>query len=127
MDVQPVDTQPAPSAIVAAPYVDQGSAAFVPPPPSAVAVQPVQSAPASGKPGESNGAAAFAQAASQIFGAPAGDDVSVSIRVAQHPSQVIAVFRDAHGNIIQQVPSEVVVRLAEFFDQQLGALLDRNA
>jgi uncharacterized FlaG/YvyC family protein len=119
MDVQPVDTQsvtpPPPTLLDAAATNDLGTA-------------PVVSSSSSATAPNENGAHAFAQTASQLFsGTPSSGDVTVSIRVAQHPEEIVTIFRDAHGNVIQQVPSEVVVRLAEFFDQQLGSLLDRNA
>jgi hypothetical protein len=133
MDVQPVDAgaavnpPPLPAPAPVATTYDPGPVAIVTPAPQ------VTSAPASAPRSSTNGSTDFTNTASQIFGSgnasssAAANDVTVSIRVAQDPNQIITVFRDAEGNVIQQVPSEVVVRLAEFFDQQLGALLDRNA
>jgi hypothetical protein len=130
MDVQPVDAAASASPPLPPPVAityDQGPAPVVTPlqPVAVASAAPPDAAQSTSK----NGATGFTQAASQIFGgsSSSNDDVTVSIRVAQEPNQIITVFRDAHGNVIQQVPSEVVVRLAEFFDQQLGALLDRNA
>jgi hypothetical protein len=132
MDVQPVDASaaaippPAPAPAPVATTYDPGPVSIVTPPPTVASAPAPVSRPA-------NGSTDFTSAASQIFGSSdasssaAANDVTVSIRVAQDPNQIITVFRDAQGNVIQQVPSEVVVRLAEFFDQQLGALLDRNA
>ncbi|MFN2462009.1 MAG: hypothetical protein ABR591_15230 [Candidatus Velthaea sp.] len=64
-----------------------------------------------------------------VFGGGSGQrNVEVNLRVAKHPDEIIAVFRDATtGEVISQVPTETIVRLAEFFEQEAsGALFDRN-
>ena len=55
-------------------------------------------------------------------------DVSVTLQVKHDPDEIVAVYRDpATGRIISQVPTGVLVRLSEFFDQQAGGLVDWNA
>ena len=55
-------------------------------------------------------------------------DVSVTLQVKHDPDEIVAVYRDpATGRIISQVPTGILVRLSEFFDQQAGGLVDWNA
>ena len=55
-------------------------------------------------------------------------DVSITLQVKHDPDEIVAVYRDpATGRIISQVPTGVLVRLSEFFDQQAGGLVDWNA
>jgi uncharacterized FlaG/YvyC family protein len=68
----------------------------------------------------------------KLFGAPGEQRRSialhVSYRVATHPDEIVTVFTDPKtGQVIAQFPPEVLVQIAEFFDQQQGATLDRNA
>lgn len=111
-------------------YVDPGSvstfAAIAPAPSGA---PDLASAPAPGPNGSAPPVERLSSAVSAIFAGSSADGVEVSLRVAHHPDEIIAVFRDARtGEVINQVPSETVVRLAEFFQQEAaGALLDRDA
>jgi uncharacterized FlaG/YvyC family protein len=59
----------------------------------------------------------------------AGQNVEVCFRVAHDPNEIVIVYRNAQtGEIINQVPSESILRLAEFFQSQaIGALLDKGA
>jgi hypothetical protein len=68
----------------------------------------------------------FAGAVTTLF---AGQDIEVNFRVAHDPNQIVIVYRDAQtGEVINQVPSETIVRLAEFFQREAsGALLDQGA
>lgn len=54
--------------------------------------------------------------------------VNVSYRVEHDPNIVVTVFTDPHtGQEIAQVPAEVLVQMAQFFDKQTGVALDRSA
>jgi hypothetical protein len=61
-------------------------------------------------------------------GVPAPLHVNVSYRVEHDPNMVITVFTDpATGQEIAQIPAEVMVQIAQFFDKQSGVTLDRSA
>jgi hypothetical protein len=66
----------------------------------------------------------------KIFGrgdTPHTLSVNVSYRV-EHPDIIVTVFTDpATGQEIAQVPSEVLVQIAQFFDKESGVTLDRSA
>lgn len=54
--------------------------------------------------------------------------VNVSYRVEHDPNIIVTVFTDPNtGKEIAQVPSEVMIQIAQFFDKQSGVTLDRNA
>jgi uncharacterized FlaG/YvyC family protein len=54
--------------------------------------------------------------------------INVSYRVEHNPDIVVTVFTDpVTGQEIAQVPPEVMVQLAQFFDKQSGVTLDRSA
>ena len=54
--------------------------------------------------------------------------VNVSYRVEHDPNMVVTVFTDpASGQEIAQIPAEVMVQIAQFFDKQSGVTLDRSA
>ncbi len=54
--------------------------------------------------------------------------VDVRYRVEHDPNMIVMVFTDPHtGEEIAQVPSEMVVQMAQFFDKHSGVALDRNA
>jgi uncharacterized FlaG/YvyC family protein len=59
----------------------------------------------------------------------AGQDIEVNFRVAHDPNEIVIVYRNAQtGEIINQVPPEAIVRLAEFFQREAsGAILDQGA
>jgi uncharacterized FlaG/YvyC family protein len=67
----------------------------------------------------------------QIFGgsnAPQSVSVNVSYRVEHNPDIVVMVMTDPKtGQEIAQVPAEVMVQIAQFFDKQSGVTLDRSA
>lgn len=53
--------------------------------------------------------------------------VNVSYRVEHNPDIIVTVFTDPNtGAEIAQVPAEVLVQLAQFFDQHSGVTLDRS-
>jgi hypothetical protein len=63
-------------------------------------------------------------------GAPRTDgaNISVSYRVEHDPNMIVTVFTDpATGEEIAQVPAEVMVQIAQFFDKHSGVTLDQNA
>lgn len=54
--------------------------------------------------------------------------VHVSYRVEHDPNMIVTVFTDpATGREIAQIPAEVMVQIAQFFDKQSGVTLDRSA
>ncbi len=54
--------------------------------------------------------------------------VNVRYRVEHDPNMIVMVFTDPHtGEEIAQVPSDVMVQLAQFFDKHSGVTLDQNA
>jgi hypothetical protein len=53
--------------------------------------------------------------------------VNVSYRVEHDPDMIVTVFTDPHtGAEIAQVPAEVMIQIAQFFDKQSGVTLDRS-
>jgi hypothetical protein len=53
--------------------------------------------------------------------------VNVSYRVEHDPNMVVTVFTDPKtGAEIAQVPAEVMIQIAQFFDKQSGVTLDRS-
>jgi uncharacterized FlaG/YvyC family protein len=68
----------------------------------------------------------FAGAVTTVF---AGQNIEVNFRVAHDPNEIVIVYRNAEtGEIINQVPPEAIVRLAEFFQREAsGAILDQGA
>lgn len=53
--------------------------------------------------------------------------VNVSYRVEHDPNMIVTVFTDPNtGAEIAQVPAEVMVQMAQFFDKQSGVTLDRS-
>lgn len=110
------------------PYRDPGPVGTVAVP---LETPPVASGAPAVAPGSERPAATdrLSSAVSAVFAGSSPHGIEVSLRVAHHPNEIIAVFRDkVTGEIINQVPSETVVQLAEFFQQEAsGALLDREA
>jgi hypothetical protein len=124
----PATLSPAP------PTLDPGTAQYAIPsvPPAAA---PVSAAPATpevngGEPGTSPQgsieAPTFHDAVSAVFN---GSEIDVSFRVAHDPNQVVIVYRNAQtGEVINQIPSEAIIQLAEFFQREsTGALVDQGA
>lgn len=79
--------------------------------------------------GQSN--SGLAPAIAKIFsarGIPLPLSLNVSYRVVKDPNEIVTVFTDpSTGKEIAQFPAEIMIGLAEFFDQQQGATLDRSA
>jgi len=92
---------------------------------SASATSPTTSAAAKSEP-PAGPLQSFAGAVTTVF---AGQDIEVNFRVAHDPNEIVIVYRNAEtGEIINQVPPEAIVRLAEFFQREAsGAILDQGA
>ena len=126
MDVPP---PPAPGAniITAAPASPQATGS-APATPASGPPGPVTGSPAP-VPGQST--AGLAPAIAKIFsarGIPLPLSLNVSYRVVKDPNEIVTVFTDpSTGKEIAQFPAEIMIGLAEFFDQQQGATLDRSA
>ena len=94
--------------------------------------QPVQQAQPVAQPsGHSAGSGALSSVVAKLFaedGAEKSQAVSVSYRVEHDPNIIVTVFTDPNtGQEIAQIPPEVMVQFAQFFDKQSGVTLDRNA
>ncbi len=61
-------------------------------------------------------------------GVPQPASVNVSYRVEHDPNIIVTIFTDpATGQEIAQIPPEVMVQIAQFFDKHSGVTLDRSA
>jgi uncharacterized FlaG/YvyC family protein len=61
-------------------------------------------------------------------GDPKPASVDVSYRVEHDPNIIVTVFTDpATGEVIAQIPPEVMLQFAQFFDKHSGVTLDRSA
>ena len=61
-------------------------------------------------------------------GIPKPVSVNVSYRVEHDPNIIVTIFTDpTTGQEIAQIPPEVLVQIAQFFDKQSGVTLDRSA
>jgi hypothetical protein len=57
-----------------------------------------------------------------------GDDVTVHYRVTEHPNEIVTVFRNLRtGAIISEFPTEMMIKIAELFNQLAGATIDHSA
>lgn len=64
----------------------------------------------------------------KVFTGGSASHVSVSFQVVHNPNEIVTVFKNsATGEVITQVPSEIMIKLAEFFDQVAGVVLDKTA
>lgn len=106
-------------------------------PQQAAPLSPVPAAPA-GAPAQNAAVPAahddsskpLAETVAKVLGAqgPGQTAVNVSYRVEHDPNIVVTVFTDPHtGQEIAQVPAEVLVQMAQFFDKQTGVAVDRSA
>lgn len=75
--------------------------------------------------------AALAPAVAKLFALPfpaAPDSLDVSYRIEGASDTIVTVFTDPKtGQEVAQFPPEVLIHLAQFFDQQHGATLDQSA
>lgn len=80
---------------------------------------------------QSQNSGALSPVVAKIFGGGGVPDpvsVQVSYRVEHNPNMIVMVITDpSTGKEIAQVPSEVMVQIAQFFDKQSGVALDRSA
>jgi uncharacterized FlaG/YvyC family protein len=61
-------------------------------------------------------------------GDPQQASVDVSYRVEHDPNIIVTVFTDpTTGQVIAQIPPEVLLQFAQFFDKHSGVTLDRSA
>lgn len=61
-------------------------------------------------------------------GIPQPLSVNVSYRVEHDPNIIVTVFTDpSTGREIAQIPAEVMVQIAQFFDKHSGVTVDRSA
>ncbi len=130
MDVSAVTTgtgTPAPAVIESGtppPTPLEGSQpATSPLPAPQVSTQPAANA------AQSEHRAGLSPAVAKLFGAGAqAGSLNVSYRVIKDLDEIVTVFTDpVTGAEIAQVPSEAMIGLAQFFDQERGATLDKNA
>lgn len=64
----------------------------------------------------------------RVFTGGASSHVTISFQVAHSPNEIVTVFKNSQtGEEITQVPSEIMIKIAEFFDQVAGVLLDKTA
>jgi uncharacterized FlaG/YvyC family protein len=74
---------------------------------------------------------AIAPAIAKLFGSavpPEPIRLDVSYRVLHDPNVIVTVFSDPKtGEEVAQFPPELLIQMAQFFDQHQGATLDRNA
>lgn len=123
MDVSAVTTgtgTPAPAVI------DSGiSAAAQSPSPPVQTPQPIA------QPAQQTQHAGIAPAIAKLFGGaavPQPISLNVSYRVVKDLDEIVTVFTDPKtGKEVAQFPAEVLIGLAQFFDHERGATLDKNA
>jgi len=121
------DPGPAPYTAPSPAYVSAPSSSSVVATPGSAAATPTSKAAADGEGQPPAGPLqSFAGAVTTVF---AGQDIEVNFRVAHDPNEIVIVYRNAEtGAIINQVPPEAIVRLAEFFQREAsGAILDQGA
>lgn len=77
------------------------------------------------------GEGALSSVVAKLFGdagAPKPVQVNVSYRVEHDPNMIVTVFSDpTTGREIAQMPAEILVQIAQFFDKQQGVTVDRSA
>ena len=73
----------------------------------------------------------LAPAVAKLFSIPAPPEpirLNVSYRVQRDPNEIVTVFSDPKtGEEVAQFPPDVLINLAQFFDQHRGVTLDQNA
>lgn len=72
--------------------------------------------------------AGIAPAIAKLFGGAVAQPVQLNVSYRVEGTDVVTVFSDPKtGKEVAQVPAEVLVGLAQFFDQQSGVTFDKNA
>ncbi len=126
---------PASGAVEGAPLVGATpSVASVPPaPPGPVGTPNSSGAPPSVGfgPAPASGDGKVVSSVARFFGPPSNPQpvtLNVSYRVLHHPNEIVTVFSDPRTNQeVAQFPPEILIGIAEFFDQHQGVTLDSNA
>lgn len=140
-----MDVQTLSAAAVGSPPVPDASVGFGPTSPSADAGSSRSAAPdtASDIAGASSNVASLpaslaqssnsaasgklSHAVAKLFSGGASN-VTVTFHVEHSPNEIVTVVKDTQtGTIISQVPSEIMIKMAEFFDQITGVMLDKSA
>lgn len=87
---------------------------------------PQQAAPV---PGSGDGKGSLSPVLAKLFSQGAIlQPVSVNVSYRVENGNIVTVFTDPHtGKEITQVPAEVVVQMAQFFDKHTGITLDKSA
>lgn len=138
MDVQSTQAAAPPAAPVAAisvvaPGAPAANAGGVPADGIApvAAVGPLTPENSNAQPVGTDPGSALAPAIAKLFGggsSPTPLNLNVSYKVVDNIDEIVTVFSDPQtGREIAQFPSQILVGLAEFFDQARGATLDRSA
>lgn len=82
-------------------------------------------------PGGSSNSGPLSSVVAKLFaedGAIKSEAVNVSYRIEHDPNIIVTVFTDpTTGQEIAQIPPEVMVQFAQFFDKESGVTLDRSA
>ncbi|MBV8639538.1 MAG: hypothetical protein JO322_15780 [Candidatus Eremiobacteraeota bacterium] len=72
--------------------------------------------------------AGIAPAIAKLFGGSVPQPVQLNVSYRVEGQDVVTVFTDPQtGKEVAQVPSQVLLGLAQFFDQQSGVTFDKNA
>jgi hypothetical protein len=78
-----------------------------------------------------SGRAGIAPAIAKLFGGaavPTPIPLNVSYRVVRDPNEIVTVFSDPKtGKEVAQFPPEILIGLAQLFDQETGVTLDADA
>jgi uncharacterized FlaG/YvyC family protein len=134
MDIQAVAVQDAPQKQALSSVVDSvadGSATPVAPAVPSTTVTSTASSSSTAAVSQSSKNEPLSSSIGKFFGtpdAPQQIDVQVSYRIDKYDNQIVTVFTDPHtGKEIAQFPKEIMLQIAQFFDQQSGVTLDRNA
>lgn len=72
----------------------------------------------------------IAGAVAKLFGGDTAAHLTlnVSYRVLPQSNEIVTIFSDPNtGKEVAQFPPEILIGIAQFFDQHQGATLDRNA
>jgi uncharacterized FlaG/YvyC family protein len=74
---------------------------------------------------------ALAPAIAKLFSVPSPKEptsLNVSYKIEGASDTIVTVFTDpTTGQEVAQIPPEVLIQIAQFFDQQQGATLDKSA
>jgi len=123
MDIQAVAVQDAPQ--------KQATTPVVPPIVDSSAVPATPAVPTTPPASQDQKNQPLSASIARLFGtpdAPTAVDVQVSYRIDKYVDQIVTVFTDPRtGKEIAQFPKEIMIQIAQFFDQQSGVTVDRNA